>query len=432
MSDPQADTNRQFAVDVVKKLHAAGFQGIWAGGCVRDQLLGRTPTDYDVATNATPQQVRSLFGHRNTLPIGVSFGVIAVLSPDRKGNVEVATFRRDGGYSDGRHPDQVSFSDDREDAQRRDFTINGLFYNPISDTVIDYVDGQQDLEQRIVRAIGDPELRISEDRLRMLRAVRFAATFEFELDEKTRQAVARHAESIDQVSAERIAAEMRRMLTHEHRAIALSMLRTTGLLSQILPESRQTPLNENSSPSNWHRCEALLQQLNAPSFSTALAALLMQFNLSTEEIKRVCKRWKLSNDEADETSWILKHESFIKNAIHEPWPKIQRLLIHQHISSAMTFIRADVELQSVSPCGDASSRETTRASYEFCRERLAWPSEQLNPEPLINGDLLREHGMKPGPLFRPLLDEIRDAQLEGQIANFAEALSLAQEIWNRK
>ena len=173
------DEQRRFALDVVRRLRGAGFEAYWAGGCVRDQLLGRTPKDYDVATNAMPEQVRQLFGRRRTLAIGAAFGVIAVIGPKPAGTVEVTTFRRDAAYSDGRHPDSVAFSSPEEDASRRDFTINGLFYDPVEDRVIDYVGGQADLAAGRIRAIGNARDRFAEDKLRMLRAVRFAATFAF-------------------------------------------------------------------------------------------------------------------------------------------------------------------------------------------------------------------------------------------------------------
>jgi tRNA nucleotidyltransferase/poly(A) polymerase len=180
---------RRFAVEVVRKLRNAGFEAFWAGGCVRDKLLGRTPKDYDVATNATPPQIRELFGRRRTLAIGAAFGVITVIGPKSAGMIEVATFREDAAYSDGRHPDHVTFSSAREDAARRDFTINGLFYDPLDDRVIDFVGGQEDLALRRIRAIGNPRERIAEDKLRLLRAVRFSATFDFALEEGTRAAI---------------------------------------------------------------------------------------------------------------------------------------------------------------------------------------------------------------------------------------------------
>ncbi len=177
MIDPEQQ--RQFALEVVCQLRAAGFEAYWAGGCVRDELLGRRPKDYDVATAATPPQIRALFGNQRTLPLGAAFGVITVLGPRPAGMIEVATFRQEAGYSDGRHPDQVTFSSAREDAARRDFTINGMFFDPVNRKVIDFVGGQEDLHNGLIRAIGSPRLRFGEDKLRMLRAVRFTAAFGF-------------------------------------------------------------------------------------------------------------------------------------------------------------------------------------------------------------------------------------------------------------
>src|SRR6185369_6621765 len=191
------------AVDVVRCLRGAGHQSLWAGGCVRDQLMEQLPKDYDVATDAVPQQVREVFGKRRTLEIGAAFGVVTVLGPKGAGQIDVATFRRDASYSDGRHPDAVTFSDAEHDAQRRDFTINGLFFDPLAEQVIDYVGGQRDIEQRVIRAIGDPLARIAEDKLRMLRAVRFAARFDFAIDSDTLAAIRQQARELVIVSAER-------------------------------------------------------------------------------------------------------------------------------------------------------------------------------------------------------------------------------------
>src|SRR5262245_26238906 len=186
---PDPARQHAFALEIAQKLRGAGFEALWAGGCVRDELLGLVPKDYDVATSATPDQIRSVFGHRRTLPIGAAFGVITVLGPRAAGQIEVATFRTDAQYSDGRHPDSVSFTTAEHDAQRRDFTINGLFFDPVASRVVDYVGGQDDLNRRILRAIGDPRLRLSEDKLRMLRAVRFAAAFQFTIEPATLRAI---------------------------------------------------------------------------------------------------------------------------------------------------------------------------------------------------------------------------------------------------
>ncbi|HVU86551.1 MAG TPA: CCA tRNA nucleotidyltransferase, partial [Pirellulales bacterium] len=276
MTQTTAAAQRELALRVLRRLREAGYQALWAGGCVRDQLLGRTPKDYDVATNATPEQIRALFGRRHTLAIGAAFGVVAVLGPKHVGMVEVTTFRRDAQYSDGRHPDAVIFTTAEEDAQRRDFTINGLFYDPVEDRVIDYVGGQADLERRVVRAIGDPRARFTEDKLRMVRAVRFAAGFDFAVDPPTRAAIDEMADTISVVSPERVAQEMRKMLVDPSRAGAVELLRNTRLLSVLLPEVDAWAESSARTTGGvaWDRLKSVLAALAEPSFPAALAALL--------------------------------------------------------------------------------------------------------------------------------------------------------------
>ena len=255
----QQEQNRQFAVDVVRPLKDAGCTALRAGGCVRDFLLGRTSKDFDVATDARPDDVRNLFGHRRTLAVGASFGVSVVRAPRGVEDVEVATFRTEGPYLDGRRPEHVSFTTPEEDAQRRDFTINGLFYDPIEQQVFDFVDGERDLRAGIVRAIGDPHDRMTEDKLRMLRAVRFAATLEFELDTVTAAAVRNMAAQMLVVSAERIAQELRRMLVDGHRMRAMQLTAEVGLLPVILPEVALL-ISESDSP-HWERTLHMLDLL---------------------------------------------------------------------------------------------------------------------------------------------------------------------------
>src|SRR5581483_10047645 len=226
-------TEREFAVEVVRRLREAGHQALWAGGCVRDELLGLVPKDYDVATDATPEQVRRLF--RRTVAVGAAFGVVQVLGP-RPLSVEVATFRSDVSYSDGRRPDRVVFSSPREDAERRDFTINGMFFDPIENRLIDYVGGRQDLQARILRAIGDPLTRFGEDKLRMLRGVRMATRFGLTIDPATADAIRAMADQITIVSAERIADELRKLLVDPHRARGMNLMYDVGLVGPILPE----------------------------------------------------------------------------------------------------------------------------------------------------------------------------------------------------
>src|SRR5207249_2596558 len=227
-------TEREFAVSVVQRLQEAGFEALWAGGCVRDELLGLSPQDYDVATNATPDQVRHLF--RRSIAVGASFGVIEVLGPRANPEplrVEVATFRSDVSYSDGRHPDRVVFSSPREDALRRDFTINGMFFDPVKAELVDYVNGRADLEARILRAIGEPEQRFAEDKLRLLRAVRIAARFNLQIEPLTAAAMKKMASGITVVSAERIAKELRLSLVNPHRVRGMSLLLESGLAAAI-------------------------------------------------------------------------------------------------------------------------------------------------------------------------------------------------------
>jgi tRNA nucleotidyltransferase/poly(A) polymerase len=407
---------REFAVDVVRRLRAAGQQALWAGGCVRDQLMGTLPKDYDVATDASPERVREIFGPRRTLPLGAAFGVISVLGPRGAGQIEVATFRKDAAYSDGRHPDAVTFSDAEHDAQRRDFTINGLFFDPLAEQVIDYVGGQQDLEKRVIRAIGDPLARIAEDKLRMLRAVRFAARFDFALDPPTLNAVRQQAHELVIVSAERVAAELRLILTHANRASGVQLLADANLLEVVLPEA--TLLLQSCD--QWSRCLNILTLLHAPTFPMALAALLRELQLAQPQqdlAQIVFERWKLSTDELAGVSKLLREEPLIRTARGQPWPKLQRVLVAPRIEELLGYCEAV-----------AKTLDGSTADIEFCREKLALPQAQLNPPPLITGDDLKWLGLPPGPAFRPLLEAVRDAQLDGEIATRDEALALVRRL----
>jgi poly(A) polymerase len=416
MPDLDPKLSREFAVDVVRRLRAAGHQALWAGGCVRDQLMATLPRDYDVATDAPPQRVREVFGQRRTLPLGAAFGVITVLGPRDAGQIEVATFRKDAGYSDGRHPDAVTFSDAEHDAQRRDFTINGLFFDPLDEQVIDYVGGQQDIEQRVIRAIGDPLARIAEDKLRMLRAVRFASRFDFALDTQTRAAIQQQARELVIVSAERIAAEMRLVLTHANRAAGVQLLADTNLLEVVLPEA--PPLM--SDRDQWSRCLSVLANLHAPTFPMALAALLRELQIAepNRDLPQVVfERWKLSTDELTGVAKLLREEPLIRTARGQPWPRLQRVLVAPRVAELLGYCEA------VAKTLDGSSAE-----IDFCREKLALPPVELNPPPLITGDDLKQIGVPPGPEYRTILDAVRDAQLEHTVTTQAAALALAQRL----
>lgn len=398
---------RDFALEVVRQLRDGGFDALWAGGCVRDQLLGISPKDYDVATSATPDQVRTLFGKRRTLAVGASFGVITVLAPKRGGQIEVATFRTDGGYSDGRHPDQVAFSTPEHDAQRRDFTINGLFYDPLAETVLDYVDGQRDLAAGLVRAIGDPRQRIAEDKLRMLRAVRFAARFNFAIDPGTLEAIRQHASEIIQVSGERIGAEMRAVLVHPHRATGMELLRETGLDAYVLPEIT------NLSDDEWQAVSSRLVRLDAPSLPLALATLLAPLG-DVRVADGIAERWRLANREVELADWMLDNLPLVCEATTLPWPRLQRILIEAGARELVALAAGVV--------GD------DHLSIKLCRQKLALPPDQLNPEPLVTGGDLIAAGLRPGPQFRSWLEQARDAQLLGEVTSREEALRKIREL----
>lgn len=407
---PEPDRQRALALEIVEKLRAAGFEALWAGGCVRDELLGLVPKDYDVATSATPDQIRELFGRRRTLAIGAAFGVVTVLGPRAAGQIEVATFRSEATYSDGRHPDSVTFTTAEADAARRDFTINGLFYDPVEKKVVDYVGGQEDLRRRVVRAIGDPHERIAEDRLRMLRAVRFAAAFGFHIDEATCQAIRQSAGQIGGVSAERIGAEIRRMLTDANRCAAIELLRDTGLLAEVLPELAALSL------AAWDETLRVVGRLDGPSLALAMAVLVLQTD-GPEVAMAVGRRLRYTNKETERAAWLVGQRPTIEQAPQLPWPQVQRVLVNDGAAELVALAEA------VAGADDAAVR--------FCRERLAWPAERLNPAPLVDGGDLIAHGLAPGPQFADLLQRVRDAQLDGEISSRDEALSMVDRLSNK-
>jgi poly(A) polymerase len=409
------EEQRRFAADVVGRLRAADYDAYWAGGCVRDQLLGRTPKDYDVATNATPEQIRTVFGRRRTLAIGAAFGVISVIGPKAAGMVEVTTFRRDAAYSDGRHPDSVTFSSAEEDASRRDFTVNGLFYDPVAERVIDFVGGQEDLAQRRLRAIGCAHDRFAEDKLRMLRAVRFAAAFGFALDEDTRAAVVAMAPEIHVVSAERIAMEMRRMLADSTRAEGIRLLVEMGLAREVLPEITGTvpifvPAKMGLSPLP---ALGLLSRLKPDAgFLPALAALLLPF-VDAEGAREVCRRWRLSNKEIDRVGWLVENHAALDALATTPWSQLHPLLMNDGIEDLLTIVEA------VSPAGVLAA--------EHCRRLLLQPRETLDPPPLLTGNDLLATGIPSGPGYKILLDRIRAAQLDGEVHTKEEAAAMLEK-----
>lgn len=410
---PSPKKARRFAVEVVRRLRRDGFEAYWAGGCVRDELLGLLPKDYDVATDATPAAVRKLFGHRRTLALGAAFGVITVLGPKGSGQVEVATFRCDAAYSDGRHPDSVRFSTAEEDASRRDFTVNGLFYDPLDDRLIDFVGGRRDLHRRQVRAIGDPRRRIAEDKLRMLRAVRFSTKLDFQIERQTRQAIGEMASQINAVSPERISAELHQIFEHPRRAHGLRLLIETGLAAAVLPEvvgSKETPAGRLGTV-----IEVIGRLPAGASFSLVFAALSAG-TLDRSAAEDVGRRLRFANREIDRIGWLLEYHDALDRAAEKPWSKVQPVLVAPGASELLAWMDARRAVQGSG--GD---------DVAWCRHKLLLPADELSPPPLLTGDDLIRHGVRQGPLYRVLLETVREAQLEGRVSGKEEALALVDQ-----
>ena len=403
-------TEREFAAYVVARLRRAGYEALWAGGCVRDELLGLEPSDYDIATSAPPEQVCTLF--RRTVEVGLSFGVVEVLGLERN-KVQVATFRSDGAYSDGRRPDTVTFSNAEEDAKRRDFTVNGMFFDPERGEVIDYVGGRADLQARVLRAIGDPFARFAEDKLRMLRAVRFAARFDLSIDPATAAAIRAMADQLPVVSPERIAEELRKILVHPNRRKALTDAFDLGLMRPMLPELTRGQFESHLSDA----ADAALNASADTDFSLAFA-LLFQHLQPTGPTKRgaaplgdLCRRLKFSNDERARIEWLVKHRDALQDAPTAPFSTYQPILIHPGIRQLLAM---------------ANARPIDQAGRLFAEALLAAKSmEELDPPPLVTGDDLIALGIAAGPRFKELLQEIRNRQLDGEIREREEALRIA-------
>jgi len=387
-------TEREFAIECVRTLQRAGFRALWAGGCVRDELLGLAPQDYDVATDARPEQVQGLF--RRSLAIGAAFGVIEVIGPrladGAHHTIEVATFRSDGAYTDGRRPDSIAFSNPEEDAQRRDFTINGLFFDPIANELHDFVGGRADLLAKVLRAIGDPASRFEEDKLRVLRAVRIAARFDLTIDPATRDAARAIAPQIVVVSAERVAEELRKMLSHPNRDRGLSLLDEFDLARVLFPES--CPIAATNLPPD-------------ASFELALARILQAS--PRKRVEAVADWLKLSGAEKSRVAWLVANRDSLAEPI--PLSRLKPLLAHPGGSE---LIRLHKSLGHDVAFAERVLSET--------------PPDELNPPPFVTGEDLIAAGLKPGPEFKRLLDAVRAAQLDETIRSKEDGLRLAREL----
>ena len=434
---------------VLDTLRRNGHEAFWVGGCVRDMLLGRTPKDYDVATNAMPERVEALFP--KTVSIGKAFGIVTVV-PEEGYPVEVATYRVDSPYEDGRRPEGVTFSNAREDAKRRDFTINALLFDPTSGDLRDYVGGRADLDAKIVRAIGDPEVRFGEDHLRMLRAVRFAATLGFAIEPATFEAIRRLASRIRRMSAERIRDEIFRLLTEARRAgEAIRLLRESGLLKEILPEIdamagvEQPPEFHPEGDVFTHTCLMLDGLPPNPPLRLAVSVLLHDVGkpptaqlatmpdgtkrwrfeshaaVGAEMARAILERLRAPNALVDDVCAIVGNHMRMADAPKMRAPKLRRLL------GAPTF-EDDLELHRL----DCLSSHALLEVHDFLKaEKARFAAEPALPPPLVRGRDLIALGHVPGPLFTDVLRELYDRQLEGE-TDKGVLLAAAQSIWEKR
>jgi poly(A) polymerase len=452
---------KEAAVEIVRTLRERGHQSYLVGGCVRDMLLGREPADYDIATDATPQQVMRVFPR--TVEVGARFGVVlvpvsllgchdggqgtgeprSVPGGSHPGCIEVATFRNDGIYSDGRHPDQVSFSrDPREDVRRRDFTINGLMLDPLDGgKVLDFVGGKEDLQAGIVRAIGDAASRFQEDKLRLLRAIRFAARFGYEIEPRTFAAVHALAREIRQVSKERVRDELTKMLTEGRAKRAFELLDESGLLGQVLPEVArmkgvEQPPQFHPEGDVWIHTLLLLEML-PPGCSRTLAwgALLHDvgkpptFRVAPDRIRfdghveigvrmaeEICRRFRFSNHDTEQiTALVANHMRFadvqkMKESTFKRFARLPDFAEH-------------LELHRIDCLGSHGMLDL----YEYTQKKIAaLPKEEVFPTPLLTGNDLISEGYKPGPLFSEILAAVEDAQLEGRLHDRNDAMEFVR------
>ena len=431
---------REAACRICHKLTRAGHRALLAGGCVRDLLLGVDPKDYDIATSATPKTVAALFP--NSIQVGLAFGVQIVVLPD--GHFEVATFRTDGVYSDGRHPDNVAFSDEVEDAKRRDFTVNALFFDPATDSLIDYVDGRTDMERHLLRAVGPPQKRFTEDHLRLLRAVRFAARLDYVIENETMDAILEMAHAVTTTSPERIRDEIVKMLTEGAPRRAFELLDQTGLLPHILPEIacmkgiEQPPEFHPEGDVFTHTLLMLEQLPPEPSPSLALATLFhdvgkpitqtfedrIRFNqhdkVGAREAAKICQRLHLSNEETERIEWMVENHMRLEAAPEMRPSRLKRFARHEAFAELVELCRLDCQASH-------GGLETVHWVDRYLAET---PPEQLRPEPLLRGDDLIQMGYTPGPIFAQILRTIEDAQLDESLTNSEQARKYVRAHWS--
>lgn len=439
------DEKENKALEIVKRLKEAGFMAYWVGGCVRDLLLNRQPYDYDIATNAVPEKVEELF--EKTIPVGKQFGVLIVVIGED--SFQVATFRSESEYKDGRHPEAVIFGDPVNDAKRRDFTINGLFYDPINKEVIDYVGGQKDLETRIVRAIGDPEERFNEDYLRMLRAVRFAAQLDFQIESSTCSAIQKNAHKIKLISAERIRDELLKLFMPPYAARGIELLKDSGLLVQILPEIAEMIGCEQSSVYHPEGCvythtlrmlerlphnanhilvwSALLHDVGKPAVAKYSKGddkiHFYEHDVEGAEIaERILQRLRFPSNEIEQIVTCVRYHMQLKDAQKMKTSTLRRMM-------ARPTFDIELELHRL----DCLSSHGKLDIYEFLKDKMQNNTEILQlPKPLVDGEDLKKLGFVEGKELGKALYEIREKQLSDELKTREQALEYARKLLTNK
>jgi len=424
------------AIRIVRVLHRAGHQAYFAGGCVRDKLRGAPAKDYDIATSAKPEEVQKLFP--KTVPVGVQFGVILVMEEGVP--FEVATFRTEGGYQDGRRPTKVAFTSVEEDAMRRDFTVNGLYYDIEGDKVIDLVGGQRDLDLKLIRTIGDPDARFNEDHLRLLRAIRFAVQLDFEIDRQTFHSIVKHSALIRAVSAERVRDELSKILTSGNPARGLRLLDEAGLLKQILPEMEtmkgvEQPIQYHPEGDVYIHTLMLVEGLKNAPIELAMGCVLhdvakpatfqrapdrIRFHghdkIGAEMSREICKRLAFSNAETDLICALVAEHLRFKDAFQMRVATLKRFL-------SLDRFDLHLELHRL----DCMASHKNLEAYNFCKAK--WEEFQKEPPPprrLVTGEDLIALGMRPGPEFSKILRVVEDAILEGTVTTREEGLKLVE------
>ena len=429
---------REAALRICAVLRRAGHRALLAGGCVRDHILGVEPQDYDIATSARPEDVARLFDR--CIEVGAAFGVQLVVESEDQ--FEVATFRRDGPYGDGRHPDYVEYVDEVEDARRRDFTINALFQDPETDAIIDHVGGRDDLERGILRAVGDPRQRFAEDHLRLLRAPRFAARLDYTIEPATFEAIRDMASLINDTSAERIRDEIVKGLTEGHARAYIERLDEIGLLEHVLPEV--AAMKGVEQPPKFHpegdvfvHTLLMLEHMDTPSPALALGVLLhdvgkprtqtfddrIRFNTHDKAGARmaetICRRLRIPNAAASQVSWLVENHMRLAATPRMRESKRKRFVRHEGFGDLLELCRLDC-------LASHGSMETIDWIAQYLSQL---PAESLRPEPLLSGTDLIAMDYAPGPLFTEILRAVEDAQLEGALTTPEEAQAFARKNW---